>query len=123
MKKIMRILPVVFVMLIMCVSIFTSVFANNAGIKGVNTDFPTTTNNINTINTGASRLWGSILTILQFVAFGAIVFAGIKYMFASADQKAEVKKSLGILAIGALLVFAASTIVGFIVSAAEEVIQ
>lgn len=123
MKKIMKILPVVFVMLIMCVSIFTSVFANNAGTKGVNTDFPISNYNISTINKGASRLWGSILTILQFVAFGAIVFAGIKYMFASADQKAEVKKSLGILAIGALLVFAASTIVSFIVSAAEEVIQ
>ena len=37
-------------------------------------------------------------------------------MFASADQKADIKKGLIYLVIGAILVFAASTVVNIIIS-------
>ena len=44
-------------------------------------------------------------------------------MFASADQKADIKKSMGTLAIGAVLVFCAATVLRFIQTAAGEVID
>ena len=43
-------------------------------------------------------------------------------MFASADQKADIKKGMIGLVIGAILVFAASTVVQFIISATTSVI-
>ena len=72
--------------------------------------------------TGAvNNVWGTVLLILQIAAVAAIVFAGVRYMFASADQKADIKKSLIILVVGAVLVFGASTIVSFIVTATQEI--
>lgn len=43
-------------------------------------------------------------------------------MFASADQKADIKKSMIILVLGAILVFGASTVAKFIMTATNEVI-
>ena len=42
-------------------------------------------------------------------------------MFASADQKADIKKSMIILVIGAVLVFGASTIISIIANTTAEV--
>ena len=42
-------------------------------------------------------------------------------MFASADQKADIKKSMGILAIGAALVFGATFIIDFIVKVTGQI--
>ena len=64
----------------------------------------------------------TVLTVLQILAIAAVVFAGVKYMFAAADQKAEIKNGMIGLVVGAILVFAASTIVQFIINAANEVI-
>lgn len=115
-KKIMIVLPVILIVCVVVFSSFTNVF-------GVSTEFPTTTKKIEKLSTGAEKIWGSVLTIMQFVAFGAIVYSGIKYMFASAEAKADIKKSLGILALGAIIVFAASTVVKFLVGAAGQVIS
>ena len=70
-----------------------------------------------------SKAWNTIKLILQIAAVGAVVFAGVRYMFASADQKADIKKSMGILAIGAALVFGATIIIDFITKITGEVIS
>ena len=74
--------------------------------------------------TGASgNAWATVVVIAQILAIAAVVFAGLRYMFASADQKADIKKSMGTLAIGAVLVFCAATVLRFIQTSAEEVIN
>lgn len=68
-----------------------------------------------------SKIWDIVKMILQIAAIAAIIFSGVKYMFASADQKAEVKKSLGILALGAFLVFGATIFIDIILKIAEDI--
>lgn len=76
---------------------------------------------IGTMDAAVGKTWNTIRTILQVCAIAAVVFAGVRYMFASADQKADIKKSMGILAIGAALVFGATFILDFIVTITEEI--
>ena len=115
MKKLMKILPVVLV----AVFVMTNVFAG-----GIGTGFEALEEGeaVGNITTAAGNVWQTIRSIVQILAVAAVVFAGLRYMFASADQKADIKKSMGILAVGAILVFAATTILGFLADAGEEVL-
>ena len=113
-KILLTVLPVVMLALVILVS-----FGSN--VAAVSQEFPSATGNgIGTINTMTNNVWSTVLTILQILAFAAIVVAGVRYMFASADQKAGIKKGLIYLVIGAILVFASSTIVKVVVSATEQ---
>ena len=51
------------------------------------------------------------------VAVIALIILGIKYMMGSVEEKAEYKKTMMPYVIGALMVFGASAIVGFIAGA------
>lgn len=73
------------------------------------------------MGTAVNNLWATILLILQIAAVAAIVFAGVRYMFASANDKANIKQQMLVLVVGAILVFAASTVVQFIVKATQDV--
>lgn len=59
---------------------------------------------------------GTVLGYVQFfgyaLAIGMLLYIGIKYMMASANEKADLKKGSINFVIGAILVAAASTIVG-----------
>lgn len=57
---------------------------------------------------------GSIISVI------ILVVLGIKYMMGSAEEKAEYKKTLLPYIIGAVFVFAASTIAGVIFNFAEK---
>ena len=104
------------VMIVMIVLVATApVFAD------ISTSFPSKNGSITTVDNGVKKIWGTVMTIVQILAFAAIVFAGVRYMFAAADQKADIKKGLGMLTVGAILVFAASTVVKFVMSAANQV--
>ena len=67
------------------------------------------------------NIWQTVIVVIQVLAVAAVVFAGLRYMFASADQKADIKKQLIILVIGAVLVFGASTVLGIISNVTKEV--
>ncbi len=69
------------------------------------------------------NVWSILKLILQIAAIGALVFAGVRYMFSSADQKADIKKSMGILAVGAVLVFGASIVVEMLVNIMRDLSQ
>ena len=114
MKKLMKILPVIMVVCMVVTSVFAVNIPNSGDIAG---------NGSATITNAAKGIWGTVITIVQILAVAAVVFAGLRYMFASADQKADIKKGLGMLTIGAVLVFAASTVVQFVVKATTEVIR
>lgn len=116
-KKIfLRVIPILVLAFVLLTS---NVFA--AGFSDFNKDLNvgtvTATNSTNMVK----RVWGIILTVLQVAAIAALVFAGVRYMFASADQKADIKKSMGTLAIGAILVFGASTVVQILTTVVGDV--
>ena len=120
-KKIfLRVLPVLIVLMVVFT---TNVFAE----EGTQEGFGSFTNNMTvtanksgkTINS-ISNVWGIILTVLQVAAIAAVVFAGVRYMFASADSKADIKKQMIWLVIGAVLVFGASTVIQLITNFADD---
>ncbi len=62
----------------------------------------------------ASKVLGALKWIGIAVAVGMLIFLGIKYVTASPDGKADLKKQLGVYALGLLLIVAATTIVGIL---------
>lgn len=118
MKKFMlRVMPIVLVAIIFVAG---NVFA--AFDSSVVDNIMSQKGSSSTMTNTANGIWGTVLTILQILAVAAIVFAGVRYMFASADQRADIKKGLIYLVLGAVLVFAASTVVSLIINTAEEVL-
>ena len=112
MKKLLKILPVVMVVCMVVTSVFAVTVPGANDLKGTAAGNVTGT---------AKNIWQTVVTIVQILAVAAVVFAGVRYMFASADQKADIKKSMGILAIGAVLVFGATTVLNMIASATSVI--
>lgn len=116
-KKIfLRILPVLIVLMVVFT---TNVFA--AGFGDFKSDMDVKANTGGKTVGMVNNVWGIILTILQVAAIAAIVFSGVRYMFASADSKADIKKQMVWLVVGAVLVFAASTVIKLITTVANDV--
>lgn len=112
-KWLLRIVPV---FLVLAVVLTTSVFAYNDLDLG---NLDTGTEKIDTATIAANKIWNTIAVILQIAAVAAIVVAGVRYMFASADGKADIKKQTIGLVVGAILVFAASYVVTFVTKIAQ----
>ena len=116
-KKIVKLLPVLMLVLVV---VFSNAYANNY------INVPTTGpagNASYEFKLAAGKTWATVIVIVQILSVAAVVFAGVRYMVASADQKADIKRSLGTLAIGAILVFCASTVIKFVVNSSKEVIK
>ena len=65
-----------------------------------------------------SRILSVVLWVGYAIAFGMVVFIGIKYITGSADAKANMKSAIISWLIGAFLVFACTTIVSFVLNTA-----
>lgn len=64
----------------------------------------------------ASNLIGALKWIGYVIAIGMIIYVGIKYTMAAADEKANMKGVLVKVVIGALIIFLANTIVNIAIS-------
>lgn len=68
-----------------------------------------------------------IMGIVQYICYAAavilLIVLGVKFMTASPEGKAEIKKSAVIYVIGAFLVFAAGLILGIIASTSTNVVS
>jgi len=120
MKKLIKILPVV---MVVCI-VLTSVFAGGTGILLPSEEAVgggDSAGSIGTFDSAANRVWNTVINVVRILAIAAVVFAGLRYMFASADQKADIKKSMGILAVGAILVFGASFVLDLLLNVTKEV--
>ncbi len=77
--------------------------------------------------TGLDSTASRIIGIVQFICYAAavilIVVLGVKFMTASPDGKAEIKKSAIIYVVGAILVFAAGVILQVIQNVAGQTVQ
>lgn len=69
------------------------------------------------------RITSTVITVLQILAVAGVVICGVKYMITSADQKADIKKSMISVVIGCVIVFATSTVVQFIINAFDQTIN
>lgn len=57
---------------------------------------------------------GTVMLILQILALAGVVITGVKYMYAGSEDKGKIKQTLIWVIIGAILVFAASTVINFV---------
>ena len=86
---------------------------------------PSTPNGGNSINAAtdvALNIWATLKVVVQILAVVAIVFTGLRYMFASADGKADIKNQTIILIVGAVLVFGAVEVAQFVYRATNQII-
>ncbi len=102
MKKVMSLLMTVAMLAMMCSTVF--------GFTGIT---PTVT-----APSGAGNTAGTIIGAMQWfgyaIAIGMLVFIGIKYVMASANEKADLKNALIRYVIGAVLIVFAVTIAGWV---------
>lgn len=111
-KKSVKIISVLLVAVIMVMSFSPVVFADGLSDLGINPtpDSSKLGNGANLANTILSALmWLGVA-----IAVGMMIFLGIKYVTASPDGKADLKKQLGIYVLGLVFILGATTIVGII---------
>lgn len=79
-------------------------------------------NQFNTkLKTPFQNIWATLTIVFQIAAVAGLVFAGIRYMFASAEEKADIKSSMIHLIIGLVIVFCAATVVQIISNVFNEI--
>lgn len=72
------------------------------------------------ITTASGKIWKTFTVIAQILAISAIIFAGVRYMYASSDTKADIKMQTVILVLGAALVFAAVPFAQYVSSIVKD---
>ncbi len=109
MKKIASVLLTVSILITLGTSVFATVPTPNIGNA-----------------TGFADIGSNVLGYIQWfgyaIAVGMLLYIGIKYMMSSANEKADLKKGSINYVIGAVLVFAASTIVGLFKNVGEGIV-
>lgn len=111
MKKQVKIISIILVVMMAIASISNVVLATGleADIKAIANGNPANK------PTQVTELGKTIVTIMQtvgiVVAIVVLLVLGIKYMMGSAEEKAEYKKTMIPYIVGAVLIFASTTIV------------
>ncbi len=112
MKKQVKIITTILMILAILCSLANIVFGS-AIITSLSGDKTTAIT-----STGMTNLGGKIIGTIQvlgiIIAIVVLLVLGIKYMVGSAEEKAEYKKTMMPYVVGALLIFAASTIVNIL---------
>ncbi len=120
MKKMSKIISVLMIV-IMLAGICTCVFADDGvtigGIMEQRTIDPEATEGMQKIG---GTIIGYVTNAAMVISVVMIAVLGIKYMMGSAEEKAEYKKSLVPLLVGAILVFGAAFIAKVIVGLAQS---
>ena len=125
-KNVIKILTVVMIVLMLVVSLTTFVSAEEITFGTIDT---------NTITEGAKDATGaassvnkiiqSIITIVQVVGVGVaiimLIVLAIKYISAAPGDKAEIKKHAVVYVVGAIVLFAASGLLGIIKNFASAI--
>lgn len=73
------------------------------------------------IKAPVSRITNTLILILQVLTVGGIIATGVRYMFATTDAKADIKKTIPFLIIGIIIVFAGPSVIKFITDVFNEV--
>ena len=116
-KTICFVIPVVLVLLVVSNNVFAF---NQMAVDKINSALQNAAPSASA-QSSILKVWGTVLLILQILSVAAIVIAGIRYMFASADGKADIKKQTIGLMVGAVLVFGASSVIGLITNITSDI--
>ena len=113
MKKTVKIMSALLIITMLLASIGSVVFADTASsvLNQMNQAQNSSVNGTNEITTLGGRIVGIVQVVGVIVAVIIILIIGIKYMLGSAEEKAEYKKTMIPYLVGAVLIFAGSTIV------------
>lgn len=106
------------VLLLLLLMTFLMNFCLASGLK---TEITGTANDVSAATGAVNRIWNSVRLVLQVLSITIVLACGVRYMLASADQKADIKKSLGILVIGCAIVFGATIVIQFITTIAGQI--
>ena len=109
MSKQVKILTTVLMIIMVIATIGNIVLATDAG--SVISSFTPNASNTGNIKSLGEQITGVLQVIGIVVAVVVLTVVGIKYMMGSAEEKAEYKKVMVPYIVGALLVFAATSIV------------
>ena len=115
MKKLVKILPILMVVFVIMTAV-APVFADTIG--GVTID-PKTSDASGKVSDIGNTILGIIRVVGTIMAVGILMVIGIKYMMGSAEEKAEYKKTMLPYIIGAVILFAAVNIAGYMTSLAD----
>lgn len=74
------------------------------------------------LKTPFANIWKTAIIVLQVASIAGVVIAGVRYMFASSDQKADIKKGLIHLVVGCVIVFGAVTVISIITQVFNEIV-
>lgn len=66
------------------------------------------------------NVYSTILLLFQIAGMAGIVYNGVKYMYAGAEDKAQIKKTLIWIVVGTIFVFAAPSIISLVTNAANQ---
>lgn len=92
----------------------TSLFG---GVRGINEGY------INQYRYLEGKIWATIRTVINVCAILGIVLIGLKYMFASANTRADLKTELLPMLIGIMLVFSSINIINYIIRIGYTVLK
>lgn len=107
-SKLIVALLIILSILMISVSSFASSTVTPGSFSAINPS------NTSTIVTMGGQIIGVVRTVGVLVAVVILLILGIKYMVGSAEEKADYKKSMIPYLVGAVLIFAASTIAGIV---------
>ena len=121
MKKSIKVISTLLLAIMLVASIATTVLAGvdpNTVLNGLNGNGNVQTNDL-------TKVGNNIVTIIQVVgiviAVIVLLVIGIKYMMGSASEKAEYKKTMIPYIVGAVLIFAGTSLVRVIYSLSTSV--
>ena len=114
MRKVSKAISILLISL-MILSIATSVLAIDP--KNISGD----TNNTGAVQNIGQQILGIVQVVGSIAAVITLVVLGIKYMMGSAEEKAEYKKTMIPYIVGAVLIFAGTSIVKVIYQLASQV--
>ena len=128
MSKVMKVMAVILLAVMIVASVGTVVNATNETFSFSSVDTDSVTNNAQDTSGAAAsvnRIVGSILTIVQVVGCGVavimLIVLAIKYISAAPGDKADIKKHAVVYVVGAVVLFAASGILGIVKNFAKNV--
>jgi hypothetical protein len=101
---------IIFLLTIVLVLFVSVTFAGSGGGGGGGINWPTIGNNDGGLEGPVESVLGAIQFIGAAFAVGMLIVLGVKYVMASAQEKADLKKGMLSYVIGAILIGAASSL-------------
>ena len=120
MKKEVKVILTVLLVVMLVFAVAMPVFAAYDPKQTINSVYSTATGNDEVAGMGG-KIVGIIQTVGTVIAVVMLLVIGIKYMIGSAEEKSKYKETLLPYVIGAILIFAASTLVGVIYNASQNI--